>query len=84
MPNPTLEVSKRIRMAMIGADRKRADLRTALAATTRDGEPMSDSAVGRRLDGDLPWNVLELVAVARFLQVPLSTLIPDTLTETTP
>lgn len=75
MPNPTEAISKRIRSHMILTDTKRADLRIALAPTTADGTPMSDSAVGRRLSGDLTWDVHELAIVAEFLAVPLAELV---------
>ena len=78
MPNPTEEISKRIRSQMILTDRKRADLRVALAPTTSDNRPMSDSAIGRRLAGELTWDVHELAIVAEFLGVPVADLLPET------
>jgi transcriptional regulator with XRE-family HTH domain len=36
---------------------------------------MSDSGIGRRLNGELPFTVEQIVTVARLLNVPLTQLV---------
>jgi transcriptional regulator with XRE-family HTH domain len=38
---------------------------------------MSQTAVSRRLMGEVPFDVVELVAIAGLLHVPLSSLLPS-------
>lgn len=35
----------------------------------------------KRMAGDVAWSLGDLIAVARYFRVPLSTITPDTLTE---
>jgi hypothetical protein len=76
--NPTPAISKRVRVYTTAAERKRADLRTALAPSTPTGEPMSESALGRRLAGEHTWDVHELALIAENLGVTLADLIAGT------
>lgn len=38
-------------------------------------------ALSKRMAGDVQWTLTDLLAVARYFRVPLSTITPDTLTE---
>jgi transcriptional regulator with XRE-family HTH domain len=38
---------------------------------------MAQSAISKRLKGDTPWRVDELQRVAAYLDIPLSTLLPE-------
>ena len=51
--------------------RNRASLRDVAEATG-----IKKTTLARRLDGTYPFNVTELVAIADFLDVPLSVLLP--------
>jgi transcriptional regulator with XRE-family HTH domain len=50
---------------------------TELAAAVGLGQP----ALSRRMNGTVAWTLSDLVAVARYFRVPLSTLAPDSLVE---
>jgi hypothetical protein len=38
-------------------------------------------ALSKRMAGDVGWSLTDLLALARYFRVPLSTITPDTLTE---
>ena len=79
MTNPTPRISKTIRIHMASGGWKRADLRTALAQTSPTGQqPMSESALTRRLARQQTWDIHELAVVAEFLGVELPDLIAET------
>jgi transcriptional regulator with XRE-family HTH domain len=40
---------------------------------------IAQQGISRRLRGDMPWRAAELVAVARWLDVPLTRLLGDVL-----
>jgi transcriptional regulator with XRE-family HTH domain len=45
---------------------------------------MRQQALSRRLMGETPWTINELIGAARALEVPLSALVPDSLRDATP
>ncbi len=38
-------------------------------------------ALSKRMSGDVAWSLTDLLALARYFRVPLSTIAPDSLTE---
>lgn len=38
-------------------------------------------ALSKRMSGDVAWSLTDLLALARYFRVPLSTITPDSLTE---
>lgn len=50
---------------------------TELAAAVGLGQP----ALSRRMNGAVAWTLGDLLAVAKYFRVPLSTIAPDSLTE---
>lgn len=38
-------------------------------------------ALSKRMSGDVGWSLTDLLALARYFRVPLSTITPDSLTE---
>lgn len=51
--------------------------RSAVAEAVGIGQP----GFSRRMAGEVAWSLSDLLAVAKHFRVPLSTIIPDTLTE---
>lgn len=67
------EVSTLIEMQLIRTRTERAALAEVLGVHT--------NSVNRRLRNEQAWDIDELVKVARLLDVPLSVIVPDALTE---
>lgn len=79
MPEPQTiadAVSGNIRGAMARRRKLQTDVGTALG--------LGQQAVSARLAGTVRWSVVEVVEVARLLDVPLSELVPDELTDAQP
>lgn len=77
-PDPTIPkfvevVAKQIRVEAAAAGVNQATIATAVGI----GQP----GFSRRMNGDIGWAFAELLAVARYFRVPLSTITPDSLTE---
>lgn len=49
-----------------------------------EGIGMRHPTLAKRMAGDVGWSLADLLAVARYFRVPLSTITPDTLTEDVP
>lgn len=62
-------VAAEVRAELARQRRTQADLASALG--------MSPQAVGRRLSGEHPFDVVELGRAADWLGVPLSSLVPE-------
>lgn len=71
-PSPfAATVAKQIRIQLATADRTAAELATEL--------DMHPNTMSRRMLGHSDWSLTELLAVAKFFRVPLSTIAPDSL-----
>lgn len=72
MPNTqiTKRVARQVRARMILSQVGQAEMAEALG--------LSQSAVSRRLTGEVPFDVTEIVAAAKLLSVPSSVLVDET------
>lgn len=62
------QVGTEVRVLLLRQRRSQADLARALE--------LSPAAIGRRLTGEVPFDVNELEAIADMLGVPLATFLP--------
>lgn len=62
-----MTVASTVRAELARRDKTQADLAAVLHLST--------AAVSRRLSGQVPWDLVELDATARFLGLPVSALI---------
>ena len=62
-----------------------AEVRAQLARHRRSGRSIarelgySQQSMSLRITGKIPFNVIELVAIAQLLDIPISSLLPDDL-----
>lgn len=74
-PMTTVLTPHQIAAAEVRAELARRRIpQSALAYTLK----MSEVSISRRLRGETPFDINELVAVAEFLQVPVTRLLPTT------
>lgn len=66
-------VASNIRVLIARDDTTRA----AVAEAVGIGQP----GFSRRMSGEVAWSLTDLLALARYFRVPLSTITPDSLTE---
>lgn len=74
VPDHVPVVARQIRLLMADRDMTL----TRLAAELGMGQP----SLTKRMDGEIAWTLTVLIAIADYFNVPLSTITPDTLTET--
>lgn len=69
-------IRSRIRIAMVKADVQQQEV----AAATGLGQ----QSLSKRMTGVVRWSVDDLIYVAKYLGVPVSELLPDTIVDATP
>jgi hypothetical protein len=70
---PAAQVGRLIRVQMTRTGRSTQDLAEAVDVST--------STLTRKIQGTIAWSLEDLIQVAVCLEVPLSAIVPDSLTE---